>query len=157
MAIVILAKATPPDDTRPERMNAMNWRSDAQSVLRRARRVAGDLGRRWRLLPYQTERKSASEWTADYATGRLDFYGSLEELSRYSVLAGYIGWTRRSRDAPLRVLDVGCGSGLLPAVLDDKLWSEYVGVDLSESAIAAARAAPIERTRYLVGDVMTLD
>ena len=68
-----------------------------------------------------------------------------------------MGWAARARPQPPSVLDIGCGKGLLRQLLDGATWSEYVGVDVSETAIAAARAGPGERTRYVVGDAMTLD
>ena len=109
------------------------------------------------LLPYEPERWTTEAWTAAYSSGRLDYYGELDELARYSVLVGYTGWAARSRhDAP-RVLDVGCGTGLLRRLLDGVAWSEYVGVDLSETAIETARTGPTDRSRFVVGDVMTLD
>lgn len=109
------------------------------------------------MLPYAPERWTTEAWTTAYAAGQLDYYGELDELARYSVLVGYAGWAARLRRNPPRVLDVGCGTGLLRRLLDGMVWGEYVGVDLSETAIETARTGPTDRSQFIVGDVMTLD
>jgi SAM-dependent methyltransferase len=129
------------------------WRS---RVGRAGRRVAA-LGRRAGLLPYRPERWTTDRWTAAYRGGHLGYYARLDELPRYSVLAGYVGWVAETAEAPPRLLDVGCGTGLLRRRLDDATFSSYVGVDLSEAAVATANAAGQERSRFVVGDVTELD
>ena len=121
-------------------------------------RAAG-AGRRLGLLPHQPERRSPGEWTAAYGAGHLDYYGRLDELGRYSVLVGYVAWFGgASVDARApSVLDAGCGTGLLRQRLEGVPFSEYVGVDLSEVAVAAARARGDDRSRFVVGDVGALD
>ncbi|WP_165793842.1 peptide chain release factor N(5)-glutamine methyltransferase [Hyphococcus luteus] len=65
---------------------------------------------------------------------------------------------RRGRDEPLRIVDLGTGSGcLLCALLSEFPNSEGVGVDASEAALAVARenAAALGlagRARFLAGD-----
>lgn len=54
-----------------------------------------------------------------------------------------------------RVLDAGCGYGrLAPRICP--LVKEYVGVDFSHKAIAAAQASSPENARYMVGDILDL-
>jgi SAM-dependent methyltransferase len=55
------------------------------------------------------------------------------------------------------ILDVGCGTGLLRERLGDSAFSSYVGVDISETAVARASAAGHPRSRFVVGDAATLD
>jgi SAM-dependent methyltransferase len=64
------------------------------------------------------------------------------------------GWSRvleflRPGDAPLAVLDVGCGNGRLAAFLDGALAApfRYVGVDASGPLLDRARAQPLRRAR----------
>ncbi len=138
-------------------MSGLDVRHRARRALSRAVDAATSAGRRIGLLPYRPERWTTEAWSAAYASGQLGYYGELDELARYSVLVGYAGWVASSRREPPRVLDVGCGTGLLRRLLDGGTWSEYVGVDLSETAIDAARAGPTDRSQYVVGDAMALD
>ncbi len=109
------------------------------------------------MLPYVPEQRTAAEWSASYVSGELDFYSGLDELGRYSVIVGYIGWARTEIGHPPSILDLGCGTGQLRRLLDDVAWTDYVGVDLAATAIASAREGPMHRTRFMVGDVMTLE
>lgn len=91
---------------------------------------------------------AASAWETQYEEGRWDFLGDSRELSRYSVLAGYI----LSVDGHPRVLDIGCGEGLLARRLDAS-YSAYLGVDLSSIAIERAQSRlSDERTHFAVAD-----
>jgi len=135
--------------------------SVSTNVRRRARqaiRWAAGVGRRLGVLPYQPEHWTTGQWAASYANGSVDYYGDLDELARYSMLVGYLGWIAgRMPDRLPSVLDVGCGTGLLRKRLDAASFSTYVGVDLSETAIAQAHAQAHPRSRFLVGDVSALD
>ena len=134
----------------------------AAALRRRARkgvRVAADVGRRIGVLPHQPERWSSEQWTDAYGSGQLEYYGTLDELARYSLLVGYIGFFFPSGPdgtAP-RVLDVGCGTGLLRARLDGTGVGDYVGVDLSAAAVEAAGRRHLPRSRFVQGDVAALD
>ena len=63
------------------------------------------------------------------------------------IAAGHIAAAAAGRDAPVRVLDVGCGTGLLGGLLDEHLrarddcQTELVGCDLSAGMLDLARAA----------------
>ena len=92
--------------------------------------------------------QSAQTWEAQYAAGRWDFLAQLSELSRFSVLAGYI-WQLKPGGS---VLDVGCGQGVLARRLPDSAYSRYVGIDLSGSAIAVAQQRQPERTAFVAAD-----
>jgi 2-polyprenyl-3-methyl-5-hydroxy-6-metoxy-1,4-benzoquinol methylase len=106
-----------------------------QSLVDRRRRSDG------LLQPAQT-------WEAQYAAGKWDFLGALSELSRFSVLAGYICHLKPGA----AVLDTGCGQGALQRRLPSDCYSRYVGIDLSPSAIAVARQQQNERSVFLVAD-----
>ncbi|MGF6448123.1 class I SAM-dependent methyltransferase [Paraburkholderia youngii] len=51
-----------------------------------------------------------------------------------------------------RVLDVGCGAGVLASWLSGASISSYFGVDLSEVAIEQARQANIDGAEFAVAD-----
>jgi len=70
----------------------------------------------------------------EYASGRWNYLADLQEMTRYAVIGGYC---RRSGSFS-SVLDLGCGTGILRQWLPKEEFS-YVGVDLSNIAIEAAR------------------
>lgn len=90
----------------------------------------------------------AETWEAQYAAGRWDYLAQLSELARFSVLAGYICHLK----AGAAVLDAGCGQGILLRRLPSACYSRYVGIDLSDSAIAVAQKQQSERSTFLVAD-----
>jgi 2-polyprenyl-3-methyl-5-hydroxy-6-metoxy-1,4-benzoquinol methylase len=106
-----------------------------QSLVDRGRRSDGLL-------------QSAQTWEAQYAAGRWDFLAQLSELSRFSVLAGYIHQLKLGG----AVLDVGCGQGVLLRRLPSSSYSRYLGIDMSESAIAVGRRQQNERSTFLAVD-----
>jgi 2-polyprenyl-3-methyl-5-hydroxy-6-metoxy-1,4-benzoquinol methylase len=112
--------------------HAIRW---LQLLLDRGRRSDGLL-------------QSAQTWEAQYAAGRWDFLAQLSELSRFSVLAGYI-WHLKPGGA---VLDVGCGQGVLLRRLPHAAYSRYVGIDLSASAISVAQRQQPERSTFFAAD-----
>jgi SAM-dependent methyltransferase len=71
------------------------------------------------------------------------------EAGRSTLVREYV------RPSPgARVLDLGCGPGELVHLLGDV---EYVGVDVSERYIAAARESVGGRAEFRVGDATNLD
>jgi 2-polyprenyl-3-methyl-5-hydroxy-6-metoxy-1,4-benzoquinol methylase len=92
--------------------------------------------------------QSAQTWEAQYAAGRWDFLAELSELARFSVLAGYIGHLKPGA----AVLDTGCGQGVLLRRLPSSCYSRYVGIDVSDSAIAVAQKQQNDRSTFLAAD-----
>jgi 2-polyprenyl-3-methyl-5-hydroxy-6-metoxy-1,4-benzoquinol methylase len=119
---------------RPNKLleHAGRW---LQSFVDRGRRSDGLL---------QSERT----WEAQYAAGKWDFLTELSELSRFSILAGYICHLKPGG----AVLDMGCGQGALLRRLPGDSYSRYVGIDLSASAISVARRQQDERSTFLAAD-----
>jgi 2-polyprenyl-3-methyl-5-hydroxy-6-metoxy-1,4-benzoquinol methylase len=120
-------------------VSPQNWAEHVgrrlQSLLDRGRRSDGLL-------------QSAQTWEAQYAAGRWDFLAELCELARFSVLAGYIEHLKPGGT----VLDVGCGQGVLLRRLAGSTYSRYVGIDISDSAIAVARQQRTERSTFFAAD-----
>ena len=126
-------------------MGSRNVRAVKDGVTRLAR---------WSgLVPYRPERWTEQDWARAYTSGQLDYFADLDELARYSILAGYA----RVFGSGSRILDVGCGSGLLRQSLGDVAFTSYLGVDLSADAVEQARHRADDRTDFRVGDVMALD
>jgi 2-polyprenyl-6-hydroxyphenyl methylase/3-demethylubiquinone-9 3-methyltransferase len=115
----------------------------------RIARKAYDLAVRAGFSPYRRQwLLSPSDWDASYASGSLDFYGALREQGRYGVL---VGFARASPRKP-RILDVGCGVGVLRARIPDEDVAGYVGIDPSQVAVAQARAHGFANSIFEVGE-----
>lgn len=99
-----------------------------------------------------TIRVSAPVVDDEYACGRWDYLKSLEEMSRYAVIVGYC----ENVGDVSSVLDLGCGSGVLCGWLRPLGTIDYVGVDLSNVAIDAARQEWTDgSTNFIAMDVAT--
>src|SRR5438876_6993820 len=76
----------------------------------------------------------AEEWDSQYEKGHWEYMKCLEEVGRYSLIAGYIHYLKPGGS----ILDVGCGEGILQQRLNLDGISKYVGIDISKVAIDAA-------------------
>jgi SAM-dependent methyltransferase len=94
---------------------------------------------------------SKETWDAQYRQGGWEFMRHLDELARYSVIAGYLHALKPGGS----VLDVGAGEGLLVDHLRLFGYSRYLGVDLSEAAIGQAAGRRDERTAFQAADAET--
>jgi SAM-dependent methyltransferase len=60
------------------------------------------------------------------------------------------------RNSSFSVLDAGCGQGYFARFYAEEYpFANYVGIDISERAIAHVRQQPIERAEFHVGDLCT--
>jgi 2-polyprenyl-3-methyl-5-hydroxy-6-metoxy-1,4-benzoquinol methylase len=85
---------------------------------------------RGRFLPYRKR-----DWDVEYCNGSWNYLENGCELVRYSAVIGcYTHYWRGGT-----VLDVGCGVGVLQRQLRFAGYGHYVGIDLSEQAIAQAQ------------------
>lgn len=90
-----------------------------------------------------------------------EIFGNPRLAAIYDVLEGhrpdldaYLGFAERF-DAK-RVLDIGCGTGVLALLLADR-GIEVVGVDPARASLDVARAKPgSERVRWICGDATAL-
>jgi SAM-dependent methyltransferase len=92
---------------------------------------------------YHPESRSPQDWTRQYEDGAWAYLGDLSERTRYSVMAGYL-----TELEPCRILDVGCGEGLLARTIRHLPFEAYVGLDWSLAPVAAARTAFVEDRRF---------
>jgi 2-polyprenyl-3-methyl-5-hydroxy-6-metoxy-1,4-benzoquinol methylase len=87
-------------------------------------------------------------WESQYRAGQWTFLQELEQMTRYSVIAGYIHALAR-KDA---LLDVGCGEGILLDRLGAHDFSKYVGIDISQTAVELAGKKRGDRSSFLQAD-----
>ena len=76
-------------------------------------------------------------WEQKYRAGDWAFMHDLHQVPRYAAIASL---AHRLRPGGA-ILDVGCGEGVLQDHLRPLGYSRYLGVDLSETAVAQAAAA----------------
>jgi SAM-dependent methyltransferase len=93
---------------------------------------------------------SHATWQREYQSGHWEFLRGLDQYPRYCVLAGYA----RAFAPAGCVLDIGCGNGVLERALSDHC-SQYVGIDLSENALAAAVKLAGPRATFVHADALT--
>jgi 2-polyprenyl-3-methyl-5-hydroxy-6-metoxy-1,4-benzoquinol methylase len=98
--------------------------------------------------PYQPMDGGRELLDRQYATGVWDYLRGLEELSRFSVIAGYCHYLKNQGS----ILEIGCGEGLLPERFDGAKYSRYVGVDISAEAVRRAAARENAKTSFITAD-----
>jgi 2-polyprenyl-6-hydroxyphenyl methylase/3-demethylubiquinone-9 3-methyltransferase len=106
-----------------------------------------------RILPARSVSISDAAWNREYNSGKWDYLGTTQEVARYSVIAGYC----RHLKPAARVLDVGCGAGVLASWLSSASISSYFGVDHSEVAIEQARQSNISGAEFAVADAASFE
>lgn len=87
-------------------------------------------------------------WESQYRAGAWSYLWELEQMTRYSVIAGYIQILKRNG----YLLDVGCGEGVLLDRLSGTAYSKFVGIDISQAAIALAQNKRYERSAFAQAD-----
>lgn len=87
-------------------------------------------------------------WDSEYAAGEWSDLAHLEELARYSVIAGYIQFFNPGGS----VLDVGCGEGILLQRLNSEAYGRYVGIDVSQAAIDRAEKREDHQIHFAQAD-----
>ena len=120
-----------PDETKPRQV--------VPGIAEKARELVLRATGRW---------TPENKWNSQFASGRWEYLANLNERARYSVLAGYVHALKPGG----RVLDVGCGTGLLRERLHPNAFSRYVGVDFEE-ALSRATHLSDERTTFVSADM----
>lgn len=90
----------------------------------------------------------AERWDNEYASGQWDYLETLPELPRYSLIAGYVRHFGRGG----RILEIGCGTGLLLDHIQAVDFAVYRGVDVSVEAISSAERRADQRTSFVAAD-----
>jgi trans-aconitate methyltransferase len=87
----------------------------------------------------------------EYRSGRWDHFFSTDEQPRYDALLALI-YAAHNRP---RLLDIGCGSGRLAALLDPRRIESYLGVDLSMEGLARAKSLSLPHAKFEAGNFET--
>jgi 2-polyprenyl-3-methyl-5-hydroxy-6-metoxy-1,4-benzoquinol methylase len=90
-------------------------------------------------------------WEEQYRQGDWEFMRRLDEVARYSVIAGYLHHLKPGGS----VLDVGSGEGVLADHLRPLGYSRYQGIDLAETAIRQAAGRRDATTAFAAADAET--
>ena len=99
-------------------------------------------------LPFAAAHCTRDEWEAQYSDGEWARLRNVDELPHYSVIAGYVSHYAECG----RILDVGCGEGILQEVLGQGRYTRYVGIDLAQDAILKASIKRDSRTMFEQAD-----
>lgn len=114
--------------------------------------LAGRLERRVRDWEHRTGRGDApvsrETWEEQYQAGQWEFMRAVDELARYSVIAGYVHHLHPGGS----VLDVGSGEGILLDHLKPFGVSRYLGIDLSEEAVKQGASRAGGPSSFLAAD-----
>ena len=100
---------------------------------------------------YIPMRVTKDKWDREYQSGQWDLLKNLSQLAHYSVIAGYCRFLKPGGS----VFDVGCGPGILQQAVAPYGYCRYLGVDLSQEAIALASTRGDEKTVFVSADVTT--
>lgn len=129
-------------------------RSTFSRLTRIARRVRPRIG----LSTVWGKRSGGSEQGPDWYDRVYDSLGTYREpyqRSRYYFLWAVIA-DRLRRSGIRRVLEIGCGTGQLAALLADQGMERYTGLDFSATAVSIARAM-VPTADFRVGDARFSD
>ncbi len=77
---------------------------------------------------------------------------------RYPIIDGQVGWIHSEvlRNAPARILDLGCGPGLYANRLAS-MGHHCTGIDFSPASVAYARETAAPTATFVEGDLRTTD
>ncbi|TCD07705.1 class I SAM-dependent methyltransferase [Pedobacter frigidisoli] len=93
-------------------------------------------------------RVSKSIWDTQFQSGFWDYLYSADEKLHYQLIAELV----KQQSKETKLLDVGCGQGVLYSYLKHNiLSSDYLGIDISDSAISLASAS-FPESRFLQVD-----
>ncbi len=77
----------------------------------------------------------------------------IADLGRYSIIVGLTKYFGPNA----RILDLGCGEGVLLEKFADSDYAAYLGIDFSEVAIQNTAKLVNEKARFLIGDLNKLE
>jgi SAM-dependent methyltransferase len=92
--------------------------------------------------------KVREAWDKQYRTNQWAYMERLDELGRYAVITSYIAYLKPGG----AVLDVGCGEGILFERYQPYGYVRYVGLDISEVAVAKLMPKQNAGTVFLQAD-----
>ncbi len=93
------------------------------------------------------------KFNQQFESGVWEGLKGVAELGRYSIIAGYVRFYCKRP----RVLDLGCGEGILQKKISAVDYQYYLGVDFSDVAINNANEFSNAATHFEVGDLNKLN
>lgn len=87
-------------------------------------------------------------WESQYRDGRWAYLNGVQQVTRYSVIAGYLQALKKEGC----MLDVGCGEGILLERLGAANYAKFVGIDWSPAAIEQAQKKQHPRSVFVQAD-----
>lgn len=117
-------------------------------LLKRIKRYLSGIYRAIHPKPLPSLEFSSNHWNEEYGAKKWDYMGSLPELGRYAMIAGYVSHLNPTAS----ILEVGCGTGLLFQRLRHLPFTKFKGVDISETAIETANQMASENVSFEIGD-----
>jgi 2-polyprenyl-6-hydroxyphenyl methylase/3-demethylubiquinone-9 3-methyltransferase len=106
-----------------------------------------------RYLPYKPTRRTKAAWNLQYSANAWERLRSISELARYSIIVGFCSFSNR----PMSILDIGCGEGVLHELFRGATIERYVGIDISDAAIALATPKTSDRASFVCADANTYE
>lgn len=88
--------------------------------------------------------RDSAAWDAEYQSGKWGFLTSAAEDAHHQLIASYA----HSLRPQARLLDVGCGEGVLNTALRRFGYRRYLGIDISPAAIATAQQRADANTTF---------
>jgi 2-polyprenyl-3-methyl-5-hydroxy-6-metoxy-1,4-benzoquinol methylase len=92
--------------------------------------------------------ESKDVWELQYRNKTWDYLANNEEVSRYSVIIGYIQHFKPKAS----IFDIGCGEGILQERLSTFGYTSYIGLDISETAVQRACLKSDTKTDFISGN-----
>lgn len=115
--------------------------------MKRLRRLAGAV--LFPLIGYRPQQVDAGTWDREYRDGAWDYLSGIDSVAGLAAVMGYCQHLN-----PASILDAGCGEGLLAEKLRLLDYEYYLGIDLSQEAIArASQKLGSARTEFAVADL----
>ena len=93
--------------------------------------------------------KSKEEFDREFVSGRWDYLDSIDEIGHYSAIVDYV---RLYYNNP-KILDVGCGQGILLKQFMTGDYSIYHGIDFSKEAIKLCEKYSNPAVRLFYSDI----
>lgn len=105
------------------------------------------------LRGYSPQQVSAETWDREYRDGQWEYLRKMDSLAGLVSILGYCQFLN-----PHHILDAGCGEGLLAEKLKLLSYTSYLGIDVSQEAIALATGRLGDaRSRFAVADAWTFE
>lgn len=82
-------------------------------------------------------RTDRSRWNYQYDKGLWDGLENMNELARFSVLAGYVHFLKPDNPS---ILEIGCGEGVLAQRIGRQHYGLFLGTDVADAAIEQANS-----------------